>query len=96
MTHYTRYEGKIENKPYLFGNRVSSFLGKKYGKPVSQEKPSGSTLIGYFKNNEVNILTTECGDGYVFIQVRGNVDHMRNFGKTLKDKFGEKIKNFEM
>lgn len=93
MTHHTRYEGKIENKSYLFGDRVSSFLEKKYGKPVNKEQISGSTLISYFRNNGINISSTECGDGYVFIQIIGNMDQMISFGKTLKDKFGEKIKN---
>ena len=92
MTHYTKYQGKLEAKPYLSGDRVSSFLEKRYGKPTSQEQPSGSTLITCFKNGGINIITTECGDSEFYIQVIGNLDRTKNFGKTLKDKFGEIIK----
>ena len=92
MTHHTIYQGRLRTKSYLSGDRVSSFLEKRYGRPISQERPSGSTLISYFRNEEMNILTTECGDDCFYIQVIGNLNQTRNFGKTLKDKFGEIIK----
>lgn len=91
MSYHTNFKGKL-GQSYLFRDRVSRFLEGKYGKPKRQELPSGSTLITFFGTDEIDISTTECGDGYVFINAIGNTSQRKDLGKALKDKFGDKIK----